>query len=73
MNSGIFMSPLWQSMFVKIHFSSNTSRCPLTTPKFLARKGFACDSVSIDISNVGDKLSMTTNISRLIDLNGEFF
>jgi hypothetical protein len=28
--------------------------------------------MSIDVSNVGDKLSMSTNIDRLVDLKEEF-
>jgi hypothetical protein len=40
--------------------------------KFLAEKEVACDYIPISVSNIGDKLSMTTYISRLIDLKGEF-
>jgi hypothetical protein len=61
------------SIFTKI-FISNTkyliAGCLLW--KFLAETEVTCDYSSIDVLNVGDKLNMTTNVSRLVDLIGEF-
>jgi hypothetical protein len=39
---------------------------------FLAEREVACDYISINISDAGDKHSMTINISRLVNLKGEF-
>jgi hypothetical protein len=40
--------------------------------KFLAEKEIASDSRFIDVSYAGSKFSVTTNISELVDLKGQY-
>ena len=62
----------FRSIFVKMFFSNMTrlvAGCTLW--KFLAEREVACDDVSIDVPNVGDKMSVTIKVNTVFHLRGE--